>query len=403
MKVKIIILFAIFVALHYIEGLPSIAGMSVAQLWKLPIIFFLLSHYIFTPYKAKTFEKCSFLLAIESFINIETLNNISFVIASSTKTLTCILFYYLFSNSLRIEMVERIILNLSRFICLTSLLTLLDIVTPIEGYESAEQFGVEGQIFYTSLFGTPHAAASYFAISILVLLFFLYKRKYNSHFEKYFNCCMIVVALISIFNTYVRTGWIMLVIGTFMLFGVKKILTNIKLLFASVMSVCGFFWLFMNNEAFMARMTARRIYGTMSDSPSIDMDGSGRKEFWENGYRLWENGNNFEFLFGHGYTAVVENNERIMGIRVFSHNQFVDSLSQNGLIAFILLIAVFISQYLFIRKRKDKEYYRLCLAIWLMSLIFSFFQNEMCFNYAVLYAAAMALLSNSSVTTKSYS
>lgn len=402
MRIKIIILFSVFVALHYIEGLPQIAGMSPAQLWKLPIIFYLLSHYILTPYKAKNFEKWSFLLAIESFINIETFINISFVIASATKTLTCVLFFYLFSNTLRIEMIERIILNLSRFICLTSLLTLLGIITPIEGYESAEQFGVEGQIFYTSLFGTPHAAASYFAISIMVLLFFLYKKKYDSPLEKYFNCSMIVVGLISIFETYVRTGWIMLVVGTFMLFGVKKILTNVKLLFASVMSIIGIFLLFMYNESFMARMTARRIYGTMSNSPSIDMDGSGRKEFWENGYRLWENGNIFEILFGHGYTAVVENNERIMGIRVFSHNQFVDSLSQNGLIAFILLIAVFISQYIFIRNRKDKEYYRLCLAIWLMSLIFSFFQNEMCFNYAVLYAAALALLSKSPLTTKSY-
>lgn len=402
MRIKIIILFSVFVALHYIEGLPQIAGMSPAQLWKLPIIFYLLSHYILTPYKAKNFEKWSFLLAIESFINIETFINISFVIASATKTLTCILFFYLFSNTLRIEMIERIILNLSRFICLTSLLTLLGIITPIEGYESAEQFGVEGQIFYTSLFGTPHAAASYFAISIMVLLFFLYKKKYDSPLEKYFNCSMIVVGLISIFETYVRTGWIMLVVGTFMLFGVKKILTNVKLLFASVMSIIGIFLLFMYNESFMARMTARRIYGTMSNSPSIDMDGSGRKEFWENGYRLWENGNIFEILFGHGYTAVVENNARIMGIRVFSHNQFVDSLSQNGLIAFILLIAVFISQYRFIRNRKDKEHYRLCLAIWLISLIFSFFQNEMCFNYAVLYAAALALLSKSPVTTKSY-
>lgn len=401
MRTKIIILFAIYVALHYIEGLPPVGGISVAQLWKLPIILFLLLYYILTPYKSKTFEKYSFLLAIESFINIETFNNVSFVIASSAKTLTCILFFHLFLNGLKKEMVERVILSLSRFICLTSLLTLLGIITPIEGYESAEQFGVEGQIFYTSLFGTPHAAASYFAISIMVLMFFLYKKKHSTLFWKYFDCCMIVIALISIFETYVRTGWIMLVVGSFMIFGVKKIVTNGKLMLATIASVISLIWLFFNNEAFMARMTARRIYGTMAESSGIDVDGSGRVEFWENGYKLWENGNNFEFLFGHGYTAVVENNERIMGIRVFSHNQFIDSLSQNGLIALILLIAVFISQYIFIRDRKDNEYYRMCLAMWLMTIIFSFFQSEICFDYAIVYAAALALLAKRPATTSS--
>lgn len=395
------ILFVVYVALHYIEGLPPVFGMPVAQLWKTPILVILLCYFWVTPHRVRLFEICTFLLAFVSFVNIETINNTSFVIASSIKVLTCVLFFHLFSYMLNREMIERIILNLARFVCLASLLSLLGIVTPIGGYESAEQFGVDGLIFYTSLFGSAHAAASYFAIATIVLLFFQYKEKYSSPLWKYFNYGMIAVALVSIFQTYVRTGWIMLIVGAFMIFGAKEIVTNRKVLLASVLSVLGLIWLYLNNEAFMARMTARRVYGkTVADSSVIDTDGSGRMEFWENGYNLWADGNAFEILFGQGYTAVVENNERLMGIRVFSHNQFVDTLSQNGIIGLMLLVAVFVTQYIFIRDRKENEYYRLCLAILAMTLVFSFFQNEMNFDYAVIYAASLALLAQETPTVE---
>ena len=120
----------------------------------------------------------------------------------------------------------------------------------------------------------------------------------------------------------------------------------------------------------------------------------GRVDFWKNGIELWANGSPYEILFGRGYTAVVENNSLRTGIDVFSHSQFIDTLTQHGLIGLILLLICFLWQYIFIRKRKYSQYYRLCLSIYMMSLVFSFFQNVMYFDFAIIYSVCLAMLAN---------
>lgn len=396
-----LVLFILYVSIHYLEGFSgmgesavtqfSVGGMSIAQVWKLPLLAVLMLFFVLTTGKSKGFEMWTIILAIETLFSVETFENPVFAIVSAVKLLPFVLFFHLLFNTTSYTTIEVILLNLSRFICFTSFLTLLDIITPVEDYILTTSFGFEDQSYYSSLFGAPHAASSYFAIAIVVLLYFQKNKKYSSIWWMYLNYCLIAVGFISIFKAYVRTGWIMLLAGVVILYG-KQMLTSWKYIIASIILVVGLSYFYDNNEVFRARISGRNVY-TNVDASGVDINGSGRLEFWKNGFSLWEEGNVYEMFFGQGYTAVTENNERLTGLKVFSHNQFIDMLSQHGLLGLIFLLIIFVSQYRYISQRRGHEYHVLCLTCYFMTIIFNFFQNELYFDYAVIYASIFALLS----------
>lgn len=115
-------------------------------------------------------------------------------------------------------------------------------------------------------------------------------------------------------------------------------------------------------------------------------------EFWKNAVEnLWNADSVYYSLFGRGFTKVAENNLRTTGMQVFSHNQFLDALAQNGILGFIFLAVFNLCLFLFIR-RCNGEYKRLCYALFGANFIFSFFQKEMYFDFAVILSLAVAIL-----------
>ena len=145
------------------------------------------------------------------------------------------------------------------------------------------------------------------------------------------------------------------------------------------------------NDQFQARLAGRNIYHNAS-ATGIDLQGSGRTIFWINGIKGWSEGNTYELLLGRGYTQVVQRNFEVAKIQVFSHNQFVDALSQHGLIGLVLLCVFYLSIYRLINKYKGSPYSRLSLSLLYSAILFSFFQNEMYFNYAVIFSLVLVLL-----------
>ena len=390
--IKYIFFFVIYVALHFVEGLPDIGDFSVAQLWKLPIMLLLIFYVIFTWKRVVSFELWTFALMFESLFCIDLYINPVSTISAVFKLIPCVLiFHYLTNSNKSQKTLKNIILFFSRSICLTSLITLLDILKPLRENKDASMFGIEGATYYTSLFGAPHAASSYFAIAIVTLVFFLVKVKRISKFWVVFDIAMIIIALISVFKAYVRTGWLMVFVGLVSLFGLKNVVSKRKYFVLFCLLVVFLCALYYTNEMFHARMTGVNVYSG-AGGDGINMTGSGRISFWMSGLELWTNGDPYELLFGQGYYKVTENNYSTVGMRVFSHNQFVDALAQHGVIGLVLLILLFISQYRFIVHRKESLYYRLCLSIFFMTMTFAFFQSLIYFDYAIIYAACLAVL-----------
>ena len=395
--IKYILFFLLYFGIHYFEGLPPIGSLSVAQAWKLPLILLLIIYCFVSKKKKQPFVKTSFILAFLMLFNIDFLIFPTATIAGATKILPLALFFQYFSEQFgqKMQKLENILFVFAQFIAITSLITLLGIVQPLYEYGIAIQFGIDDMEYYSSLFYAPHCASSYFAVSTIVLVYGFLQKRFKTFISKLFNATLIVILLISIFKAFVRTGWLMLIVGiSVLIFSQTKLSLKQFVLSIIVFGILtgGVVYLYNTNEAIHARINGVNMYDDNSGE-NIDVDGSGRIEFWKNGFDLWTRSDNiFELLFGQGFTKVAENNEHFTGLRVVSHNQFIDSLSQHGLICYILLILFYIQLYRYIRKFTSHQYYKLSLSIFWMTIIFAFFQNEMYFDYAILFAIVLSLL-----------
>lgn len=387
--------FILFFILHYIEGFPTPLGLSIAQLWKLPLLFYLLVFSIRSLKRKYAWEKYGYGLAIESTLNVESILNPLYSFTHAMKQLPLTLFfrYWLIKYSLRTDRLEIFLYSLAQFILLASLFVLLGFVTPIQDYLVTHSFSEEGTVYYSAVFGSPHGASSYFAASILVLLNGFKSKRFRSFLSKGFNLFLVLVGLVSIFQAYVRTGWLMLLVGVIILMLPKRITPRyvVRFLFVFIALSGSLIYLYTTNEKFQVRVVGRSIYSNESAN-KIDIKGSGRIAFWVNGIENWSEGNAYELLFGRGWTKVVDYNYQKTGMRVFSHNQFVNALVEHGLVGLVLLSMFYFSLYRLIRSNRGSPYYRLSLALFLSALLFSFFQSEIYFLFSALFSLALALL-----------
>lgn len=229
--------------------------------------------------------------------------------------------------------------------------------------------------------------------AILILLDGFVRKRFGRRLERWFNFGLILVGLVSVFQAYVRTGWLMLLLGVVVMLLPKRVTLHrvIKFGALSLVLIGGLVYFYETNEQFKARILGRNVY-TEASSESIDVAGSGRTSFWLNGIEGWSEGSMYELFFGQGYTKVVERNLEKTGLRVFSHNQFVDSLAEHGVFGLFFLVGFFVCLYVFIRRHRHSEYYRLNMALFFSAVIFAFFQNEMYFDYMVMFSLSLALL-----------
>lgn len=394
-----------YFAIHYFEGLPPVAGFSVAQLWKIPVLLFLLFYCFYSKRKLKPFEKTNFFLVIEMLFNKDLIVSPKSLIIGSSKQMPLGLFYNFFVYGFRnnASKLETILYSFAQFICLSSLPCLLGIIHPLYNYINADSFGIEGLYYYSGLFNAPHCAASYFAIAVIVLVYGFKQKRFVTFASKLFNLALVCVGIVSIFKAYVRTGWLMLIVGIafIFVFSIKKTRKKITYLVSFlILFGGGVLFLYNQNDAFRSRLQGNNIY-TNTGGESIEIGGSGRLSFWQNGIHLWTNSDNVgQLLFGQGYYAVIQQNEMRTGLRVFSHNMFVDVLSQHGLFGLLLVIIYFGQIYVYIRKNRNNSYYILAKAVFWMSIVFSFFQNEVYFDYAFVFAIILAMLPNSPAEKK---
>lgn len=386
----------LYLVIHYLEGLSSAGTFSFAQLWKIPVLLYLL--WISIQYlTGKTrFENATYWLAIESLFSPETLLNPIASFIYTSKLLPFVLFFRFFYEKFqaKVEVLEKILYAFAQYICLASALTLTGIIKPASDMISAESFGIKNAVYFSGIFGAPHAASSYCCIAILILFNGFLIRHYKSRFSKIFNATLLLVGLIAIFKAYVRTGWLMLVIGLFCLVDFKTINAKriLAYLFCILLGIGGILYFYNNNIAFRNRINGVNIYQTRNPD-GIELGGSGRTAFWLNGISNWANNDDiYQVFFGSGYTKVTENNLKTTGMKVFSHNLFVDTLAQHGIIGLMLLLTVFFSLYQFIiRISRGSPYKRLCLGAYWSNVIFAFFQGLMYFDFAIAFAIILSL------------
>ena len=143
--------------------------------------------------------------------------------------------------------------------------------------------------------------------------------------------------------TFVRTGYLMFIVGVVFLFLPKKL--NFKQVMSGlavflILGV-GFYVLLETNETFY-----NRIFDIRNGKQTAA--GSGRFLFWMASFELWYNGSVFEMIFGHGFHDLIMYMYQKTGLPVFAHNEFFTQLGQNGLLGVIFFIGYLISLFKFI-------------------------------------------------------
>lgn len=389
--VKFCCFFIAFFLLHYLEGLPQLGAFSFAQIWKIPLMLFLFLKVISACRRYKNFERIGYLYSFEPFLCPAIVTNPFSIILFATKQLPVILFFNFWQlfSSIRLE---RYLMWFAQFISLASLLTLLKIVEPLKAYQEAEYL-VEGGEYYSSVFGSAHAASSYFVVSSVVLFFFIIKNRINTNIAKLFNIVLLIVSLYSLYLCYIRTGWLMLLVSVICIFDYKRLTLRKKLVLfiCSVLIALGTIHLWNSSEVFRIRLSGSTKYNYSEQI--VDTKGSGRVDFWEEGIKQWSQNDVYSLLFGKGFDAVREDNYKAFGMEVFSHNLFVDSLCQYGLLSLIFLVLYNLYLFRFIQRYYEIALYgKLCLSLYLGGLIFNIFQSEVYFNYAIAFSLSMVLM-----------
>jgi O-antigen ligase len=199
----------------------------------------------------------------------------------------------------------------------------------------------EGQIgssIYTSvraggLSGQPNATARYLVTSVIFFEYFF--SQYNKPFIKLFSLIGIIISGIAVFFTYSRTGILLLLLGIYLLFSLKKSRSLRANLVISTIFILIYFWL---NSIEIFSILKSISESIITGSNTIGL----RYRIWDAGWRMWLDhffsgvgiGNYSKFL--PYYSAEFENRPLV------AHNTYLSILAETGFVGFIIFMGIII-------------------------------------------------------------
>lgn len=389
--IKYIAYFIIFFIVFYFETVELPNGIKVSQVWKLPfflaIIVYILSH---SPFGRPDFVKVRYLMSLKQIINYGSFfNNIMEMFKYSMFPLLYDFINRVFKFSRNLE---RILLVVSQYFILTCIPFLLGIF-----HERVDGLSYGDFQAFTGIFGAQHAASSILSLSLFVILNHLKNNKLPS-FEKFYNYFLCAVSILSIYRAFTRTGWVMCAIGIIVLYFPPKVQLKQVLKYSLIVLsflVAGLI-LFHSVPEFRAKLSDQDVV-----SGNSIQKGSGRLIFAFFSLQLWNEGNIVQKFFGFGLDGVMDNMESNIGLRLFSHNGFIDALSANGLIGLFLMFWYLISLFKNIQKCKGTSFYRLCLAMLFIYVSFQATQGGGLFQIDLLMALTFVMMNKQRIESQS--
>jgi hypothetical protein len=372
MKIKQIIFGILLFFIFYLEPI-YIGPIKFAHLWKIPLLLYLLFSINFKIKKDKI-TQYSFLYYIKYLLTtgiiyfgylmdgfLMTVRGISIPIINN----------FLNVKNYEQQKLVKFLSFISDFIIISSIPFLVNLIQPLgSGYE-LENYGLESVNGYVGIFQNAHGAAIITSQALLIKLFFVIKNKRFS----IFNILLTAIGFFALYQTYVRTGYVMIFIGfliiVYLEYGIKRFYKLIPVLGLLVIVAV---YLFINDSALRGRVTQQNIY-RQNQELTIDQISSGRltlsivnlQSYWESDI--------LTKIFGMGVQYSTDEMNKKIGMRKMSHNGFVDALVHNGLFGFIFYILFLRMIFKIIKKNKHSVFYSLGLASFFSFLLFIFFQG----------------------------
>ncbi|MGM9848055.1 MAG: O-antigen ligase family protein [Muribaculaceae bacterium] len=254
----------------------------------------------------------------------------------------------------------------------------------------------DGVSSFVSLFVGQHALAIVTAMS---MLFIAYRFKETTNaVEKFYNGLLLIYAAYVLYSAFTRTGWVMGIIGMFIIFTFKNY--NIKKFFIQLSVVIAIFgvynYMLENNPRFYHRVNDITQNGTYKAQA-----GSGRLIYKDVSLKLFEKSDLCTKLIGVGIDPLMDNMDKQIHIRIYSHNGWVDALVANGIIGFMLMVTMCIYLIIHVIKNRKQRYSEISIACVLMYISYQFTQGGVFFYQDLLIALAIALTLNDSSNEKS--
>lgn len=345
--------FVCFFAIVYFET-AVIAGIKFAYIWK----FFVLGYFAFEIIRIKkgyfTVVKLSYFLALKQLLSIGSLIYITTSLIAVIRNLFLPVFtQFLIIKAKSGKDIEKLIIFFSASIIISGVPVFLNLVPAVNsdpillGSYDVSLAGVEA---FAGIFQGGHPASISIAISIICILFFF--KTNHSKGLKIFFVFLILVGTYQLFLTFVRTGWLIFVIGALLLkFYNAKIKTIIMFLPALFILSFGVYYLYENNDAFRRRLIDEKDYEGSTDINWEDRFGSGRVSLAVQSINIWNESNLEEKFLGIGEKQFLL---RMNNGEIFSHNGFINLLVNSGIVGiFIFFLILYEIMKLILYDRKS--------------------------------------------------
>lgn len=379
-----ILLFIPFFFLFYSESI-EVGSMRVSQLWKIPLLGYLI-FYLFQ-YRKKAspaWTQGFYWLSLKHLVNSGSVKHLLGNIQDGISFLFLPLLYNFFQNAARKETVDKLILTISQYFILTNIPFLFF------GLEPQKQGLSYGELTaYTGIFQNQHAMSTIMGICIIVLLYHFKKGAFDTWKTKVYNVCLLALAAYAMYLGFARTGWAMCLLGIFVLFLPSN--QNVKQWLASIMVVLTlagtFTFMMLANKDFHDRvLDINSVTGRQKEI------GSGRTEYIGNALELYASGNAFELCFGKSMKDLTDYEYEKTGRHIYAHNGFATLLVTDGMIGVIIKVVAMLLLLGFIHRRKGCQSHNAALAFWVMNLSYQLTQGGHVFHSDLLYALMYCLL-----------
>ena len=387
MTSKLILFYTMGFILLYLEPIP-IAGMTFGILWKIILIGLLFIPVIYATFQKKQIEIFAFISIVFAFkilISYSSMDYIMNTLSLFTKELMLPVLYLFFILKFSKESLLFLAKHFAILIILSFIPYIFGILRPLGvGYNLAP-FGLDGQFGLVGPFLNPHSASISIAFAMIIVTGQI--KRENPLSENLFYISLLLLAFYELIDTYVRTG-ITVYLVTLMFYYLQNI--NFKkvllLIFTSLVLLGGSIYLINTNEAVKMRFQDKNKYMKKSDL------GSGRFEFWQAAVNNWLDDDLSVIFIGLGEEYAKDKMLDAVGMRIFAHNQFFQTLQQEGLIGMSLFLGYLFLINNFLKRNRSSPYYSTAKAIFLGMLTMMMFQGGFYFNIVFFLGIYLAIL-----------
>lgn len=387
MPIKIkyyILLFIPFFLLFYSESL-DVGGMSISQLWKIPLAcylaFYLFQHRHLPTPKWAQFQYWS---SLKHLVNAGDVTKFMPNVQEMFKfAFLPLLFNCLNNKPWKTEALKKILLAVSQYFILTNIPFMLGLQTIKRGHDYGNF------VAYAGIFRNQHGMTIVMAICIVVILNEFKSGRFQNKASKFYNVCLIALASYAMYLGFARTGWLMFLLATLVLFFPKN--TSVKqwigIVSVSFVLLTGFAYLFNTDQRFHDRI----VGNDLQTHKQINID-SGRSEYMAIALDRYAHGSIPELLIGVSHEEITEVIKAKTGMKIGAHNGFVDMLAANGIVGLGLMLFFAFSLLAFIWQRKKCPTAKLAIAMWMMYMSFQTTQGGHMFHSDFLYALIFCVL-----------